>query len=329
MVLQHNTRRMASRWATVGIALFAIIFISTGVQSEEDPSEKSTARVATPINKENTHPFHGTFNFAQCRSHKWTENQDVIRTWQWSIEDQVIIWTRPNQEAVRMSFSVTPNLPHPKISLTFLDGPDKDKQSQGYYMASKHRILFWIQDPGSPSVLPAWQNFTGGKQCHSIELVPARIPTPDEQIADFEGRWEFDFYYSDWWPGQINNPPVGSSNWRWTVNGNKIIWTGMKVDDVTLSLTVDPSKSPRQIDLTFLNGPHKGKTLRGIYEFTAGNGCQICFADPDANVGRPSDIHYSTMMGHTMLNIQRLATDELSKNSARPFDPANASEAKE
>ena len=51
-------------------------------------------------------------------------------------------------------------------------------------------------------------------------------------------------------PERISDPPIRWSKWRWTIKGNEIHWTGMKVPDVKLSFTVDPSKSPRQIDMT-------------------------------------------------------------------------------
>ncbi len=126
-----------------------------------------------------------------------------------------------------------------------------------------------------------------------------------EEVQALQGAWKFDIYYSDWWPERISNPPLSRSKWCWTVKGNEIRWTGMKVEDVRLSFTLDPSKSPRQIDLTFLDGPHKGEKLLGIYQFSSEDSCYICFADPDAKAARPTDVSYSTNSGRTMVSIER------------------------
>jgi len=128
-----------------------------------------------------------------------------------------------------------------------------------------------------------------------------------------QGNWRFDIYYSDWWPERISNPPLSRAKWNWSVKGNQIHWTGMKIDDVKLSFNVDPSKSPRQIDMTFLDGPHKGKTLRGIYRFIGEDECQICFGDPDANVDRPTDVSYSTNAGRTMVSLERVDVKQPAK----------------
>ena len=46
------------------------------------------------------------------------------------------------------------------------------------------------------------------------------------------------------------------------------------------SFTVDPSKTPKTIDYKVSDGPTKGKTHLGIYEFD-GETIRFCFAAPD------------------------------------------------
>ncbi len=130
-----------------------------------------------------------------------------------------------------------------------------------------------------------------------------------DDVRALQGTWSFDFYYSDWWPERITNPPLTREQWRWSIAGSEIHWSGMKIDDVSLSFAVEPAKSPRQINLTFLDGPHKGRTLRGIYKFSGKDTCQICFSDPAAKVKRPANISYSTGEGRTMFFIKRVAQE--------------------
>ncbi len=149
----------------------------------------------------------------------------------------------------------------------------------------------------------------GARLGHGLQT--ASMPTPAyDAVQALQGHWKFELYYSDWWPERISNPPLSWAKWHWSVKGNQIHWSGMKVDDVKLSFSVDPSKSPPQIDMTFLDGPHQGKTLRGIYKFTGDRACQICFADPDANVDRPTDVSYSTTAGRTMVFFERVIVEQ-------------------
>ena len=52
------------------------------------------------------------------------------------------------------------------------------------------------------------------------------------------------------------------------------------------TITVDPSKKPKTIDYKATDGPTKGKSHLGIYEFDAET-VKYCFAAPDAE--RPTD----------------------------------------
>jgi uncharacterized protein (TIGR03067 family) len=45
---------------------------------------------------------------------------------------------------------------------------------------------------------------------------------------------------------------------------------------------IDPTKTPKTIDMTFANGPAKGITLQGIYELDATT-YKLCVAGPDAD----------------------------------------------
>lgn len=157
-----------------------------------------------------------------------------------------------------------------------------------------------------------------------IQTVPVGSPPPKivgaekpiaKDLQPFQGIWTFDIYYSDWWPERITNPPLTRAKWRWAIQGNKIQWSGLKIGDVKLSFALNPVKSPKEIDLTFLDGPHKGKRLRGIYQFNPKGAWQICFADPDAKVERPTDVSYSTDEGRTMVVLKRPESQEPAADS--------------
>ena len=110
--------------------------------------------------------------------------------------------------------------------------------------------------------------------------------------------------------------------WRWEIHGQEITWTRQGKEAVKLSFTVAlnkspnpdaPNKSPNQIDLTFLDGPDKGKTCQGIYYFERGN-LWICMTEPGAKVDRPTKMAMSSDSKTAILILRQ----------PKPVEPAPA-----
>jgi uncharacterized protein (TIGR03067 family) len=68
---------------------------------------------------------------------------------------------------------------------------------------------------------------------------------------------------------------------------------------------VDPTTSPRSVDLTATTGPNKGKTSRGIYE-VKGDTNRACFAPPGKP--RPKAFESKEGSGHVLYTYKRLKT---------------------
>ena len=65
--------------------------------------------------------------------------------------------------------------------------------------------------------------------------------------------------------------------------GDEVIQVGTQI--------LDPSKSPKTIDVTMLEGPHKGTVILGIYEIDADT-LKVCF-DPEGKT-RPTAFNSPT-----------------------------------
>jgi uncharacterized protein (TIGR03067 family) len=93
------------------------------------------------------------------------------------------------------------------------------------------------------------------------------------------------------------------------VRGNEISWTAPGGQEIKASFTIDPSKSPKQIDLKFLNGPDKGDVCPGIYQRgdLDENILWICVADPGSNVVRPTSFSYKRDAGRSFLSLYPFA----------------------
>jgi uncharacterized protein (TIGR03067 family) len=81
-----------------------------------------------------------------------------------------------------------------------------------------------------------------------------------KDLAKLQGTWTMTALEVDGKP--VPEDKLTSSTL--TIKGDKYI---IKVEDNTYKCTIklDPSKDPKEIDMTFLDGPNKDKTGKGIY----------------------------------------------------------------
>ena len=144
------------------------------------------------------------------------------------------------------------------------------------------------------------------------ERVRAADPAPVELLRLFEGDWQVERCDSAL-------PLLGADRflarkWRWTINGNEILWR-REGETWKLKFTVDPGKSPGEIDLQFLSGPFEGKHVLGVFEWSRGdeNRLTIAIQNPGATVDRPRNFE-NKPNGQTSLIVLR---------SDLPIDPAS------
>ncbi|HMF15459.1 MAG TPA: TIGR03067 domain-containing protein [Gemmataceae bacterium] len=111
------------------------------------------------------------------------------------------------------------------------------------------------------------------------------------EMKKFEGTWVMT-------SGENDGKPVAADvvkKSRLVIQGNRHT---VKIGDDTYVGThvLDPTKSPKTIDVKDTEGPFKGKTLKGIYELTD-EAFRICIAPPEKD--RPTE--FTTKSGTGML----------------------------
>lgn len=76
-------------------------------------------------------------------------------------------------------------------------------------------------------------------------------------------------------------------------NGDQVIQVGTQ--------KIDPSKSPKTIDVTMLSGPNKGAVMLGIYEFD-GDTLKVCFDSQ----GKKRPTEFKSMAGsQNFVNVHK------------------------
>ena len=94
-----------------------------------------------------------------------------------------------------------------------------------------------------------------------------------KDLAKFQGNWTLISAERD---GK-KTPEEDAKKIKLTIQGNKFV---LRKDGVVISegtMTLDPSKKPKEVDETISTGPNKGKVFSAIYEIDDEHH-KICFA---------------------------------------------------
>jgi uncharacterized protein (TIGR03067 family) len=136
----------------------------------------------------------------------------------------------------------------------------------------------------------------------SLSLVPALLHAAEDdaarkEYAKFTGTWRFASIEAQ---GQ-QLPERFFKDSRLVIDGEHFT---LKEGNVSYkgSFKVDVTKKPKQIDVTFTEGPEKGKTARGIYELD-GDTYKVCMGS--VGKGRPTAFESKPGSGHVLEILKR------------------------
>ncbi len=102
-----------------------------------------------------------------------------------------------------------------------------------------------------------------------------------KELARFEGTWKYVSIETD----NAKIPEEALKHPRCKIVGDKFTVTEEN-NSYSGTLKIDPTKKPKIIDVTFTDGPEKGKTSLGIYELE-GDDLKACI-DPEGKT-RPTE----------------------------------------
>jgi uncharacterized protein (TIGR03067 family) len=119
----------------------------------------------------------------------------------------------------------------------------------------------------------------------------------EKETRKFQGTWTFESSVSggeELPADQLKMLVVTFEGDKHTVkNGDDVIQVGTQ--------KLDPSKSPKTIDVTMVEGPHKGTVMLGIYEIDADT-LKVCFNPEGKN--RPTDFK-SPLGSKNFVNVHK------------------------
>jgi uncharacterized protein (TIGR03067 family) len=189
-----------------------------------------------------------------------------------------------------------------QADFTFTDGPQKGQTVRGIYEidGATYRLCRGlrpeVERPGqfdcpadSGRMLVVWKRAqqAGGDKEAAIR----------EELARFEGSWQFDSMEAE---GKAV-PLESFKGIRLVLKGDRFTMTE-PVATYGGTYTVDPIARPKTIDVTFTEGPEKGKTSYGIYELD-GDTYKVCIG----LVGKPRPTEFASKpgSGHVLEVLKR------------------------
>ena len=129
-------------------------------------------------------------------------------------------------------------------------------------------------------------------------LVPTQPEAAKKELAKLEGTWKLTAM-------EVAGKPVAEgrlTSATLTIRGNKYtLVSGNRQSEV--ELTLDPGKTPKEIDMQVLDGPNKDRVGKGIYELD-GDKLKICRSlDPQDE--RPKEFKTEGMVNYFTMIWQR------------------------
>lgn len=139
--------------------------------------------------------------------------------------------------------------------------------------------------------------------CSALVLIASIMtnhlhPFPDDQaskeLSKFQGAWVMV-------AGEKDGERIADD----LVKKNKIVWNGKKAEldsphqskeKLKVTIALDPTKKPKQMDWVRDTGPDTGKTMYAIYEWIDPDQYRVCFAP--AGKDRPKEFATKPGSGH-------------------------------
>ena len=124
----------------------------------------------------------------------------------------------------------------------------------------------------------------------------------EKESKGLEGTWKFVSLKTD---GQ-EAPKEVIEKWRWVLRGKEITCGDPVHNETKSSFRINPTKTPKTIDITGMDEKGKGKSLRGIYRLE-GQRLTVCLPErKQAEEGRKRPEDFDGGQGMSLFVLERI-----------------------
>jgi RNA polymerase sigma factor (sigma-70 family) len=107
---------------------------------------------------------------------------------------------------------------------------------------------------------------------------------------------------------------------KWIITADKITYAVPKMGEQNASYKLDPTKKPKELDFTWLEGPLKGKPVLGIYSLE-GDVLKLCMPGPGFGP-RPTELAAAEGAKTILHTLKRVPADKDKPKEDKPKDDA-------
>jgi uncharacterized protein (TIGR03067 family) len=146
---------------------------------------------------------------------------------------------------------------------------------------------------------------------HAMMAVAAVLLVGADDRGTIQGRWKPISLERGGKPIASRTEP--NDMMALVIEGDRYDWTG---GDVPMggTYTLDPTKTPKEIDVRPSSGPNQGRTLKGIYQIE-GDTLKVCLAGPDE--GRATEFESKEGGRHSLYIMRRVREGDGGRTSIK------------
>jgi uncharacterized protein (TIGR03067 family) len=175
----------------------------------------------------------------------------------------------------KRSVKLDPTKSPKELDLILGSGPNQGKTLLGLYELDAENYRGCLAGPDKPRPAKLSPEPNSGQRAFAFRRLNERedhTAAVEAEFRRFEGTWSYASATVEGEPVPIEE----LKKQRLTLSGNRFTLT---MPDATHrgTYTVDPTVTPKTIDVTFSEGPQAGRLGRGIYEL-GGDTCKVCMA---------------------------------------------------
>jgi uncharacterized protein (TIGR03067 family) len=279
----------------LGVGLLTHRIMAKEQPAGRDPQAGTTTARLGEKQKENSplRELEGVWKVVKLEGASERESDEEIKGMRWTFKGSTLLLSMPvddpdNKLKCTIKVDARKNPRH--IDISPLEGPSAGKTIQGIYKLEKGRLILCMRDEKDAG-LGRPKEFVGDQEKGQGLATLERVTDKDKPeksggekkvrggLKELEGAWRVVAL-------EIAGKKVSEDEKKvmgWTFRGTTLLLSGPG-KKTRCAVKVDPGQNPRHIDVTALEGPSEGKTVRGIYKLDKGR-LTICMRD-DWNTGK-------------------------------------------
>jgi RNA polymerase sigma-70 factor (ECF subfamily) len=279
-------------------------------------ARESTSRTTQSVGKQretdDLKSLEGVWKVIALQDGSKKAKEEELAGMRWTFQGAKLYLSDDSNQKIPCSVKLTQGENPKHIDLSPDEGPAQGITIQGIYKLEKGLLILCMRDEHKADLGRPKEFVADGENGLSLAKLE-RVKKSDESdkqgakqknlggLRELEGTWRVKSLET----AGKRVPEDELKVMGWTFRGATLLLSGPG-KKIKCAVRLDPSKTPKQIDVTGLEGPPEGKTTRGIYKVEKGR-LILCMRDErKADLGRPKEFKADDENGQSLATLERL-----------------------